>query len=337
MYYGQNYGNETINMEFKEFTFNHGGLKIDDSYAEELVKKANWIYNDMIDKSIQKYLKIYLPKYVSAFLDENSEVDKGEFYIGIADNGLINGIPYQGIIDKNVIENEINKILKLLDSNNDLDSSIKVDIINVVYQNRKLEKVNGMFNKYLEHKKEITNKMNNHKGRQKKWSINHSRYSQRLIDIFNNTTTRKELASYIKKFDPSSSVLDLISDEKYKLETKNHTEINEMKQDENSPYFWLCKFKDEGLDKTRKKRPINNIKNEILRHLNPICILIKVSTMIPWWMQNNENMNLFIIKISFTKNHSNNQIYYYDFIKKRNRYYRTICDGKPCCVPYFIK
>ena len=106
-----------------------------------------------------------------------------------------------------------------------------------------------------------------------------------------------------------------------------------MKQDINNPYYWVCKFKDEGLDKTRKKRPINNIKKEIQKHLNPMNILMKVSTMIPWWMQNNENMNLFVIKISFTKNHSNNQIYYYDYLKRRNRYYRTISENKPCCLP----
>ena len=48
-----------------------------------------------------------------------------------------------------------------------------------------------------------------------------------------------------------------------------------MKQDINSPYYWVCKFKDEGLDKTRKKRPINNIKKDIQKHLNPMNILMK--------------------------------------------------------------
>ena len=333
MYYGQNYGNETINREYKEFTFNHGGLEIDESEAEILVKKAQWVFNEMINKSIQKYLKIYLPKYTSAFLDEHSEVNNGEFYIGIADNGLVHGIPYQGIISEDFIKTEINKVLKTLDTNNLLDSSIKVDIIKVAYQTRKINKVNDMFDKYLEHKKEIIIKINHHKGKQKKWTVSHNRYAQRLVDIFNNNDTKKELESYIRRADPSSSVLVLISDENFKLETRNHTEINEMKQDINSPYYWVCKFKDEGLDKTRKKRPINNIKKDIQKHLNPMNILMKVSTMIPWWMQNNDNMNLFVIKISFTKNHSNNQIYYYDILKRRNRYYRTISENKPCCLP----
>ena len=333
MYYGQNYGNETLNREYKEFTFNHGGLEIDESEAESFVRESKWFFNNMIDASILKYLKIYLPKYTSAFLDEHSDVDSGEFYIGIADNGLIQGIPYQGTLDKKFIEEEINKILKSLESNNDLNSSIKVDIINIAYQRRNLNKVNDMYNKYLEHKKDIIIKTNNHKGRHKKWSVSHNRYAQRLVDIFNNITTKKELESYIKKSDPYSSVLNLIADENFKLETKNHTEINEMKQDITSPYYWVCKFKDEGLDKTRKKRPINNIKKDILKHLNPMNILIKVSTMIPWWMQNNENMNLFVIKISFVKNHNNNQIYYYDTLKRRNRYYRTTSENKPCCLP----
>jgi len=332
MYYGQNYGNETINREYKEFTFNHGGLEIDESEAESFVRESKWFFNNMVDTSILKYLKIYLPKYTSAFLDEQSDVDAGEFYIGIADNGLIQGIPYQGILDSKFIQEEINKILKNLESNNDLNSSIKVDIIKIEYHQRNIDKVNEMYNKYLEHKKDIINKINKHKGYHKEWTINHNRYTQRLVDIFNNITIRRELETYIKKSNPYSNVLDLIADENFKLEAKSHTEISIMKEDITSPYYWLCKFKDEGLDKTRKKRPIIP-KKDILKHLNPINILIKVSTMIPWWLQNNENMNLFVIKISFKKNHNNNQIYYYDTLKRRNRYYRTTSEDKPCCVP----
>ena len=108
MEYGNNIGKETVRCEYKELTWNHGGLEIDNELAEKLVNTSEWCFNDMILESINKYIKIYIPKYTSAFLNEESMTDKGEFYIGISDNGIVQGIPFQGDLnfdmDANVLE-----------------------------------------------------------------------------------------------------------------------------------------------------------------------------------------------------------------------------------------
>ena len=166
------------------------------------------------------------------------------------------------------------------------------------------------------------------------WYKTHFKYAQKLVDIFNLSPTRQELEEYIRNEDRNSPVLKLIQDKKFMLKTKTHEEINEFKNYTDNPYYWVCKFKDEHLDKVRKERPINRIKDDILTYLNPLSILIKVSHMIPWWMQNNKNMKLYVIKITYTKNSNDNCIYYYDRRNNKNRCYRTINENKPCCEPY---
>jgi len=70
MQYGNNFGTETLLNEFKEVTFTHGGLELDSSEAEEMVKSSHWCFNDMILEAIKKYFKIYIAKYASSFLND---------------------------------------------------------------------------------------------------------------------------------------------------------------------------------------------------------------------------------------------------------------------------
>lgn len=338
MLYFQNIGTETISREYKEFTFNHGGLNIDSEFANELVKTSKWIkeFNSMILESIAKYMTLYIPKYTGAFLDEKSDTNNGEFYIGISDDGTIQGIPYQGEIDTEFIFNEFDNIItNFISSNNLITDSIKIEIIPIKYEPRELDEYPPIYYDYLKYQKKIIKKQLNYSIKLKEWYKNHFKYAQKLVDIFNLSPTREELEEYIRIENGSLSVLKLIRNKKFMLETRSHEEISELKNYPNEPYYWVCKFKDEFLDRVRKERPINIIKNDILTYLNPISILIKVSHMIPWWMQNNKNMNLYVIKITYKKNLNNNCIYYYDRKNKRNRCYRTITENKPCCARIF--
>jgi hypothetical protein len=61
---------------------------------------------------------------------------------------------------------------------------------------------------------------------------------------------------------------------------------------------------------------------------------MKMNNMIPWWMQNNDNMKLFVIKIEFKKIRGNNDIYYIDTFGRKNKCYRSLDRGKPYCKPF---
>jgi hypothetical protein len=190
-----------------------------------------------------------------------------------------------------------------------------------------------MYKEYIKHKEKILKKQIDHSKRLNEWYVTHFKYAQKLVDIFNLAPCKQELEEYIRKIDPTSPVLQIITDKRYILKTMTHDEVKELKNYPHEPYYWVCRFKDEHLDRVRKERPINRIKGEILTYLNPLSILTKVSDMIPWWMQNNKNMKLYVIKINFTKNSNNNCIYYYDRRNKKNRCYRTLDENKPCCRP----
>ena len=105
------------------------------------------------------------------------------------------------------------------------------------------------------------------------------------------------------------------------------------KDDITNPSYWVCRWKDETLDNLKLCKPIPSYRSEITPLFNPLNIITKLSCMIPWWMQKNENMKLYVIKITIKKPQDINNIYYLDIFNKKNRCYRTIVDNNPCCVP----
>ena len=54
-------------------------------------------------------MKFYFTKYFTAFM--NSELDIGELYYGINDDGRVIGFPYMGEFDISVVSNMINNLL----------------------------------------------------------------------------------------------------------------------------------------------------------------------------------------------------------------------------------
>jgi len=337
MQYGNNFGSETLSTEYKEFTFNHSGLEFDSNEAEEIIRTSKWCLNDMILEAIKKYFKIYIAKYASSFLNEDSEAeDGGNLYIGIADDGTIQGIPYQGDIDISFLKEELTKNIRKYVSSENMEiihNSISLELINVNYVKKKIGKYTNFYSQYLYIKNEIEKNEIRFKNIMESWNEIHGRYAQKLVNLFNLQPTRNEIYNYIKLNDPNNIVIDLINQD-YILKIKNHEEINELKMNSNEPYYWVCKFKDEYLDNIRENRPIKNYKSAIASFLNPLSIIMKMNNMIPWWMQNNENMKLFVIIIKFKKIHGNNDIYYIDSIGRKHKCYRSLYISKPYCKPF---
>jgi len=336
MEYGSNFGSETLTNEYKEFTFNHGGLEFDLNEAEEIVKSSYWCLNDMCMEAIRKYFKIYIAKYASSFLNDESETNEGNIYIGISDNGTIQGIPFQGDIDISFLNDELNKTIKKYISYEDMsiiNDSISLELINVNYIKKDIDKNNNLYSQYLYIKNELNKNEIKFKNIMESWNEVHGKYAQKLVNLFNLQPTRHELLNYIKLNDSTNKVIHLI-EKGHVLKIKTHEEINELKMSSNEPYYWVCKFKDEYLDNIRKSRPIQKYKSAIASFLNPISIIMKINNMIPWWMQNNKNMKLFVIKINFKKIQGNNDIYYIDSFGRKQKCYRSLDRGKPYCKPF---
>jgi hypothetical protein len=333
MIYEKNYGPETLNKEYKEVTFNHCGLKIDEEDAETFIKKSNWIFNNSIIDAIKHYLKIYLPKYICGFMNKLSESNNGEFYLGIGDDGTIYGIPYQNkLIDiLPIIDKTIDKYI-ISNNNTLIKKNITFEIILVTYNKSTKNKMNPYLKKYYKILAQYEQNKKEYNIKFTKWYDEHKKYTQQLINLFNNQPTRNELTTFIKYHNPKSIIIKHINNG-FLVKTKTHEEIQIEKDIYDTPYYWICKFKDYMLECTKKLRPIQHYKNKFYNILRPINILSKISMMIPSWMNNNENMNLYIIKIKINKPDDDCDINYIDIYGKKHNCYRTIIDGLPCCMP----
>lgn len=346
MYYNQDFGQETLVKEYKRFTFNHCGLPFDINDLEHLIKTGNWQFNKFIKQNLHKNIEIYLPKYISAFMNPLSETDFGELYLGIEDNGMVCGIPFQGFLDhrfiKKIINRTINKFIKI-DNNsaysiNDIKKFITFKLIELDYNNIELEEPMPLLKKYHEIKFKEKYKEMKYKKALDVWYKKIFLYIQKLTILFNTNNTRQELYNYIKLYNPDSNVLKMI-DAGYMLPQESYENVNIFKHDINNPFYWICKWKDEMIEKYKQNKPTMPIKSSLFHFVNPVTIITKLSPMIPWWMQKNQDMKLYVIRITIKKPTKDVNLHYIDMFGSYNQCFRTTFyennEYHPCCYPTF--
>ena len=106
--YNEELGLETLSDEYKLFTFNP--ILIDPDESLELLKSQKWVFNESTIQSVKTYLRLYLPKYISSYTHPVTKISNGNLYIGVDDDGIIYGVPFQGKFPINIIEKEISDI-----------------------------------------------------------------------------------------------------------------------------------------------------------------------------------------------------------------------------------
>jgi hypothetical protein len=334
-FFGQNIGTEDIEHEYKEFTMDFSN-RLSQEHATQLVKSSKWIFNHHSINSLFDNVRTYLPRYIAGFMCKESETDQGSLHIGIGDNGIVYGIPYCGDLVSDIdFADMISKVI---------EENIKCDNIDIIKQNMAFDIVKLDYNatdianhcpsvdKYLEIIREREIALEHTQGLYDSWCINFDKYMTRLTYLFNDPETRQELYEYIEHHDPNSSILGLIKSN-YILEHLSHDALVGPKQDPMTPYYWVCRWKDELVQKIIACKP--KVKyTEYKPHMSSVKILQSVRSMIPYWMQNNKNMNLYVIKFSFRKP-LNKQltISYKDILGNIVQCYRTL-KYTPCCMPF---
>ena len=325
--YGQCMGKETTRSEYKEFSFYHTGIPYDKNEIEEFLTSFKWEFNDLIDKSVYNYIDMYLPKYASSFLDKNSETNYGELYIGIDDNGYVHGIPYQGEIKG--LELGGLKGLEYITSNSDWQKYVKIEFLPVSYSNQNVKDVFPAMSNYYQKYEKTQSIIRHYTKKYRKWQAQNDYYSQKLIDLYNNKSTYNRFLNYMKR--ECENYKDII-DTNFIFQQKTHEEITKYRMKDDNIYYFVCKWKDENLEKIRRhkpKAPDGYLLHSYVRY-GPTAIFTQCNNIIPWWMKHNKDMNLYVIKISFTKPSVDIDIKY-----KNNRYHRTMTHKNgPCCKPY---
>ena len=127
----------------------------------------------------------------------------------------------------------------------------------------------------------------------------------------------------------------------YQIKQKSFEEIREFRMaGEENIYYWICQWKDDMMEEIRKKKPLREkaFRNILLHSetiYGPMHFFIKARNVIPWWMQYNQDMNLYVIRFTFQKPSFPINISYTDHSGKECRCYRMInAEKQPCCMPY---
>lgn len=335
--YNQYIGLETCNKEYKEFTFNLAGLELDKKLIDEYCLTNLFDFNEAVIINLKKYIKIYVTRNACASFNSNINTD---FFIGVNDDGIVKGIPYQGELPEKEIKLYIYKILfeKLTNpilGSIDFRKYVKINISKINKPSIPTDKINPEFLKYLKKQKKHREVLEKYDEDIKDWRIRFNFVNQKLFKLINNFESRIMLIEYIRSIDPTSPVINLLNTD-YQEIYQPHQTVLYLKEEITSPYYWITRWKDKMIKKLRKEKPQN------IRSLPNITtnLIMNVSEMIPWWIHNNESMNLYIIHIKFNTLdfgihfNDDNFFSYYDYHKKKwLKCYRTIVNGGPACFP----
>jgi hypothetical protein len=335
--YNDNIGVEELEREYKEFTFNLAGLVFDSKIAEQYCFNNIFNFNESVLINLKKYIKTYAT--VNACASFNSNLDT-EFFIGVNDDGFIKGIPYCGELPIEKIQTYIYKILSeslknsLLGSIN-IKEFLKINITKINKPVKPIEKNHPEFLKFLKRKSKHKELLDKYDKDMKDWKIRFDFANQKLFKLINNFESRIILIEFIRSIDPNSSVIKLLYSD-YKEIYRPHDEVVREKENINSSYYWITRWKDMTVSKLRKEKPIpiKSLPN------TPLNLIMNVGEMIEWWMHYNKNMNLYIVSIEFKtsefgiKFSSDNLFSYFDYNKRKwIKCHRTMFNGGPSCYP----
>ena len=304
------FSRETLHTEFKEFALNNCKRFFTLLESEDYCTYYKFDFNKEVLCVIKKYFKIYIPKYASSFW--NAQIS-GDLYIGINDLGFIKGIPFQNELSIELL-NQINQkiIIKYLDSK--YINFINIELIKINKPEKPREKIIPSMKEYFKHKEEFIQEKQKYKNNLLNWRIRMLYMTQKLVDLVNNQDSRQSIINYIKNIHSESIVIKLLETD-YKLTYASHDEIKNYKDDINNIFYWITRWRDDMVDKIKLEKPVFNY--EFLDYNLPINLLLSSYTLIPYWMNYNENMNLYIIKINFIFPNIYHNIKYYDkYLKK---------------------
>lgn len=336
-------GDEDLYTEFKEFSFHNSDLILSNQLAESYCRDYKFDFNSHVLKNLERYIQRYLPKYTCAFLNVNVE---GTLYFGVNDFGFVKGIPFQGNIPIHTIKKRIFDIIQTniknpFDQDFDLNKLISIDITKINNPPEPTKAIPQTFSNFLAKKKIHTKALNEFIKKNNKWKVRFNYFTQKLIDLVNNEESRYLLIEYIRNIDPTSNVISMLESD-YILEYKCHDEVTNVKNTPTEPYYWVCKWKDDMIRLLKKSKPVFEAHD--FYPIIPYNLIISTDEMIPYWIHNNQSMNLYLIKIKFNTLNSAFKVktspkQHFSYLRygdnKLSSCYRNILpNGDPVCSPY---
>ena len=259
-------------------------------------------YNSLVYQSIEIYCTNVFPKNIVAFM--NAEID-GEIILGINDFGEITGIPCIGTLNEKIVKNMLYDSLSknILDYDEIHDyitiDIVKLDIDKKLLSNKNLDdrytpilvgsKCIIFAQRYIRKKRRMVKKTTN--------------YERKLHDIINTKRSLGELIEYIRRIARFNSRNYLIG----MLETDDVIHIQDFDKDNpNTLFHWTCLFKDESWRAIK----FTSRETQTPIRIHPELIFNKISPLRLRFIENNSNINFYIIRVKIKKYVSHNAVYY---------------------------
>lgn len=281
-------GNETLLVEFKEFTILKRSSQAKKLDIKNIVKKKDWEkVLEISEEVIHSYVDDYIPKYFTSF----GNTSGGVLYIGVSDFGEIIGIPIKSHkvkYVKKLFKSKIDEILKL----NKVKSKVKVDIIkcdfdkDYIYSDYK--SIITKYNKELaEYHKNIS--------KRRKIIERINLYKSAINNILNNKKIRQELIKYMRNNDgPTNLIEQLMENDRIILD---NAKISKEKTDSRTLSYWIVNYRTYIVDKLKENIPEAY---KLLKPKSPYFIILNNIKLFSHNMVKS-GYHFYVIKIKFPK------------------------------------
>lgn len=329
--YNEFIGPETLFTEYKEFSFFKSGFFSDSTQTEMYCETNTFDFTELVRSSLEMYIKQYIPRYVSSFW--NGGIENGDLYIGVNDYGMIKGIPMKKV-DKNEMYIWLQKTIgkckkKCMPKKYSKNISITFELIPVSNPPKPTTFLHPDYIEYTRKKEAFEDRYRSFLKTYEDWKQRFSIINCKLVDIVNTPKYRVQLQNFIREMDPSNPIIHLL-DTDFMLEYKSGDDMRSTHFNETNPYYWVTIFKDKWIDEYKKAKPVFT---EIFYKNMPYNLLIG-GEMIPYWMNYNTEMNLYVVKININLKPTLEIMHYYDDICQKNIKCKRVMDkGQPVCMP----
>jgi hypothetical protein len=321
---------ETLNLEFKEFFLKISpDIFYNENEIKEIIVSGKWNsqLNSLVIINVKCYINYYLGKYISCFC--NSECD-GEIIFGINDKSEITGIPYHGNIDilsiKTYIFDYISENVKGLDNINRISIEVEKlsrdiefieDDIYIKLKNlhKRKTKYDKIISKYIKDRKD--------------WISKFKYYSRKFSELINDEEVKLGLIKFCKKNGADNLIIKTLENNEY-IDLEYTENFYLRFEDPNDVIYWAGLYKDECVDKLKLQRPI---KGDLPKLISYGQLLSKISLLRYRFLNNNPDLNYYLIRIRINGIGSKNVIQFKypdcdDWISRS----RVILDTGPGCI-----
>ena len=335
MFYNDFIGKETLSKEYKEFSFFKTGLRFENEKMEEYCRTNKFEFNNLVLENMKKYIRQYIPRYATSFW--NSRILESEFYIGVNDYGIIKGIPFQGDFPLDFIQEKLKKTLEKYVGYDDpmiradfRDISIQFEMIKVESMPTPETEVHQEYADYCVRKTQFSKKVDIFAQKYKDWKETYDVINYKLVDIANMKWSREMLIAYVKSHPNTEKITDLLESD-FKLEPISGEELKLVKIDKTNLYYWVTEYKDLITNEYRKNKPVFN---QTFSKTTPFNLLVS-GEMSPFWVRDNPNMNMYVLKITMKMTKLPIFFFsYYDVIYEKWMKCKRVNDIHPMCLNF---